>query len=68
MNNKKLLFFKSGKVFFNWLKIVSFIEIGLVSDRSERHEFASRFLFVVGKLCCKENAGMGLTIQFLYIN
>ena len=39
------------------------------ADRSEWHEFGSRFFFcVVGKQRRTETAGMGLTIQYLYIN
>ena len=37
-------------------------------DRTERHEFKSQFLCVVGKQRRTQNAGMGLTIQYLYVN
>ena len=36
-------------------------EISMDLERSERHEFRSRFLCVVGKQRRTENAGMGLT-------
>ena len=39
-----------------------------IIDRSEWDEFVSRFLCVIGKQRRTENAGMGLTMQYLYIN